>query len=115
VNNSSLNSGEIEEMGRISKTKIDEIKRLSSEGYLKSEIAKKVGVSRGTVIKYAPKEGLAAGDKGFSLVLEALVLSFYQLLTNLNCSPYLDEASMVQMTENLALKFTEKITFTIPI
>ena len=43
-------------LGRLTKTQIDEIRRLWSEGYLKSEIASKLGISRSTVLKYTGKE-----------------------------------------------------------
>lgn len=42
-------------MGKLSKTKIDEIRKLRNEGYSKKEAANKVGVSIGSVRKYENK------------------------------------------------------------
>ena len=43
-------------VGRLTKEKINEIRRLLKEGYTKKEVAEKTGVDRGTVRKYAEEE-----------------------------------------------------------
>jgi len=96
-------------MGRVSKAKIDEIKRLYQEGYTKKEVAEKVGVSRGTVAKYTPKEGVAPGGVGPSPVLEEVVKAFYDLLVDLNVSAYLEKDAIADLTDDQSLKLTKRI------
>ena len=96
-------------MGRIPKAKIDEIKRFYQEGYTKKEVAEKVGVSRGTVAKYTPKEGVAPRGVGPSPVLEEVVKAFYDLLVDLNVSAYLEKDTIVDLTDDQALKLTRRI------
>ena len=96
-------------MGRVPKAKIDEIKRLYQEGYTKKETAEKVGVSRGTVAKYTPKEGVAPVGVGPSPVLEEVVKAFYDLLVDLNVSAYLEKDAIADLTDDQSLKLTRRI------
>ena len=50
-------------MGRLAKSKIDEIKELYRQGYTKKEIAEKVGVTRTTVTKYSTEKLIGEGGR----------------------------------------------------
>lgn len=82
-NNSVPNRNEVEYMGRLSKRKIDEIKRLHEQGFLKKEIAEKLKVSRTTVNKYISEEKASVADVSSS-VLAVLAENFLTLLLDLN-------------------------------
>lgn len=77
------NRNEVEYMGRLSKRKIDEIKRLHEQGFLKKEIAEKLKVSRTTVNKYISEEKPSVADVSSS-VLVVLAENFLNLLLDLN-------------------------------
>jgi len=98
-------------MGRLTKTKIDEIQRLHQEGYTKVEIAEKVGVSRGSVAKYASEvPGRGEGQVQTPQLLHEMVKTFYELLTVLNVMPYLKIEDVAAGVDQMALRFTERIS-----
>jgi len=102
-------------LGRLTKAKIDQIKKLYGEGWTKKEISKKLQVSRSTVAKYAGKElekELETPGVSPSPVLEVVVKNFFELLLNLNIATYLSKDDYPQIIDSTALKLLTEIAKT---
>ena len=78
-------------MGRIPKSKIDQIQELLKRGYLHKEVAKEVGVNDRTVSKYDPNRK-SRKDKGSSMKdeQEKMIELLRTMLDWLNIGHYKD-------------------------
>ena len=99
-------------MGRLPKAKIDRINRLYKEGYTKKEIAKKVGVTRGTVAKYVDDEdkmGKGVGKDSHSRLLQEIVTTLYDMLVLFNVMPYIQISELARFADEIACRLTETL------
>lgn len=95
-------------LGRLTKLKIDEIKKLYGEGWTKKEVAQKVGVSRSTVLKYVGREQERL-ETPHPPPLEVLCKAFFSLLTALAISPYLGENAVEEWSGDQALNLLRNL------
>lgn len=92
-------------MGKTSKAVRDEVRRLSGEGYSQKEISENLKIDRATVSKYAPR----TPGNGCMAEMEILFEAYFELLTDLDTSTYLDQESLVAIVNDRALAVTKKL------
>ena len=95
-------------MGRLTKEKIDEIRRLGGEGYTKKEIAEKLGVSRSTVSKYVEERPEGEPPSSQPLLYE-VIKTLFGLLMDINLLPILSKEDLARGADSEALMLTERI------
>lgn len=92
-------------MGRVPKSTIDEIRRLSREGYLQSEISEKLKVDRATVKKYSVDKARQGNADELALLFE----QFFGLLDDLDTFTLLDGEALSGMVNTRTVQTMRKL------
>ena len=99
-------------MGKLTKTKVDQIQQLYKQGYTKKEIGEKLDVSRSSVAKYVgdtPEGGGRVAEAHIPELIHELAKTLFELLAHINVMPWLDENCVADGADQMALKLMQKI------
>jgi transcriptional regulator with XRE-family HTH domain len=99
-------------VGRLTKTKVDQIQQLYEQGYTKKEIAEKLDVSRSSIAKYvreSPEGGGREAEAHIRQLLHELAKTLFDLLAHISVMPWLDEDFVADEADQMALKLMQRI------